>query len=67
MPGGLWDPRADTQPSCPGPDCMACNGEACDLCGAGSWNTSAPRCDHDVAERHRRPAPFPCDTEPEVL
>lgn len=48
------DPRAMM---CPGKDCPMCNGEACNLCGAGCWNRSAPRCDHDVMDRHRAPAP----------
>lgn len=40
------------QPKCPGPDCMMCNGEACNKCGAGCWNNRERNCTHDVAERH---------------
>ena len=41
-------------PTCPGPDCLMCNGEACALCGAGCSNTDPERpvCEHDVIERH---------------
>lgn len=39
---------------CPGPHCLLCNGEACDLCGAGlSTDIDRPRCEHDVLERHQ--------------
>lgn len=37
---------------CPSEDCLLCNGEACNLCGAGCWNNSAKNCTHDVMERH---------------
>lgn len=49
-------PRERT-PVCPGPDCLACNGEACELCGAGMGNTdpSRPRCEHGTIERHTQP------------
>lgn len=36
------------RPECPGPDCLACNGEACDVCGTHP----DPPCEHDVIERH---------------
>ena len=29
-----------------------CTGAACNLCGAGCWNSSAPHCDHDSLDRH---------------
>jgi len=46
---------------CPGEDCPMCNGEACNLCGAGCWGgmgfgTTKPRCEHDVIERHKAAA-----------
>jgi hypothetical protein len=45
---------------CPGRDCMMCNGEACNLCGAGCWDYNRkargePPCTHDVAQRHTDP------------
>ena len=42
---------------CPGPDCPMCNGEMCDLCGAGCWRKigEGPICEHDVYDRHREP------------
>lgn len=40
---------------CPGPECPMCNGEACNLCGAGCWSPGA-RCQHDVLDRHARAA-----------
>jgi hypothetical protein len=43
------------EPECPGPDCLMCNGEACNLCGAGCWNNAAPFCDHASDERHQDP------------
>jgi hypothetical protein len=44
------------EPECPGPDCLMCNGEACNLCGAGCWNNRPDkRCEHAVDERHREP------------
>jgi hypothetical protein len=43
------------EPGCPGPDCLMCNGAACNLCGAGCWNNAAPHCDHDGDERHMEP------------
>ena len=43
---------------CPGhPDCMMCNGSACNLCGAGCWNNAIKDCQHDVVERHEEPQP----------
>jgi hypothetical protein len=41
-------------PACPGPDCLMCNGSACNKCGAGCWGPSDPEhpCEHDVIERH---------------
>ena len=32
-----------------------CSGEACNLCGAGCWNSSVRDCNHDVIERHMDP------------
>jgi hypothetical protein len=46
-------------PECPGPDCLMCNGAACNLCGAGCWNNSAPHCDHASDERHHAPGSEP--------
>ena len=49
---------AQTDPECPGPDCLPCNGGACRLCGAGCWNHAPEQiCEHDVEERHRYPEP----------
>jgi hypothetical protein len=50
---------SDDAPECPGPDCLMCNGEACDKCGAGCWNNDPdrPKCEHDVIERHEYPGP----------
>lgn len=42
-------------PECPGPDCLMCSGAACNLCGAGCWNSGAPYCDHASDERHEEP------------
>jgi hypothetical protein len=40
-------------PLCPGPDCLLCNGEACEACGAGMRSTDLERfCEHDIIERH---------------
>lgn len=36
-------------------DCPMCSGEACNLCGAGCWDSSVTDCDHDVVERHQYP------------
>jgi len=49
------------QPTCPGPDCMMCNGEACALCGAGCHNNDPdrPPCEHDVIQRHTEPHASP--------
>lgn len=43
-----------SEPECPGPDCMSCSGEACQLCGAGCWNNAGcgHDCEHDVIDRH---------------
>lgn len=49
-------PRWPAQAVCPGPDCWMCSGEACLLCGAG-LRSNAPRCEHDVTERHTDPTP----------
>jgi hypothetical protein len=49
---------SDDVPECPGPDCKACNGEACDKCGAGCWS-DARDCQHDVIERHEYPKGAP--------
>jgi hypothetical protein len=43
------------EPECPGEYCKMCNGEACNLCGAGCWAnpiTMAEPCEHSVDERH---------------
>ncbi len=51
------------EPACPGPDCMMCSGEACDLCGAGCWSNAVTRgspCEHDVLERHNGLPPNRC-------
>lgn len=39
---------------CPSEDCYFCNGQACMKCGAGlsARPVGAPRCEHDVIERH---------------
>lgn len=47
--------RAPLEPECPGPDCLMCSGEACNLCGAGCWNNSAQFCEHASDERHGYP------------
>lgn len=39
---------------CPGPDCPACSGEACALCGAGTRPVENV-CEHDVIQRHTEP------------
>lgn len=44
--------------SCP-EDCRACSGEVCEKCGAGAWrhpDCDGVLCDHDVIERHEKPA-----------
>ena len=44
-------------PTCPGPDCVMCSGEACALCGAGlRTRLDEPPCEHDVIERHHDPS-----------
>jgi hypothetical protein len=56
MTDGLTEANRD--PGCPGPECLMCNGEACNLCGAGCWNGGGahePPCEHDVLERHADP------------
>lgn len=40
---------------CPGPNCPLCNGEACNMCGAGCWDSSVDDCEHDVIDRHGEP------------
>ena len=42
---------------CPGNDCVMCNGEACNKCGAGlaTHYPPLPRCEHDVVQRHEEP------------
>lgn len=40
-----------------GADCAFCNGEACNLCGAGCWNPSISDCQHDSYDRHLRADP----------
>lgn len=35
--------------------CVLCFNEACNLCGAGCWNSGRTACDHDVVERHEDP------------
>jgi hypothetical protein len=49
----------EPRPVCPGPDCPSCNGEACELCGAGlhTRGPDAPPCEHDVLERHSQAHP----------
>lgn len=47
--------EANRNKECPGPDCIMCSGEACNLCGAGCWNNSERTCDHDVIDRHGDP------------
>lgn len=49
-------PRAETvwEPECPGPECLMCSGEACNLCGAGCWSRRQD-CEHDSVERHEDP------------
>ena len=32
--------------------CPMCNGEMCNLCGAGCWS-HVKNCEHDVIERHQ--------------
>ena len=51
--------RDASTPHCPGPDCMTCSGEACDLCGYPP-RRDGPRCEHDVSQRHayQRREPF---------
>lgn len=47
----------DPPARCPGPDCWMCNGQACNLCGAGCWmGCAAVYCDHDVMDRHEDPS-----------
>lgn len=46
--------KRDPVNECPGPDCKLCNGEACDLCGAGKTGFHG-RCEHDVLQRHQEP------------
>lgn len=50
-------PKAiDAEPACPGPHCLACNGEACETCGAGmTSDPNRPKCEHGTIERHTRP------------
>jgi len=54
----MKDEKAPTpsEPECPGPNCLMCNGEACNKCGAGCWERrvppARPRCEHSVDERH---------------
>jgi hypothetical protein len=47
-----WGEKRDEDPECPGPDCLMCSGEACNLCGAGCWNNKAEHCEHGSVERH---------------
>ena len=42
-------------PECPGPDCLMCNGAACNKCGAGCWGRPEKPCDHATDERHHDP------------
>jgi hypothetical protein len=49
-------PMVVDYPECPGPYCLMCNGEACNLCGASCWNNAAPHCHHGSDERHMDPA-----------
>lgn len=60
--------RADSD--CPGPHCLMCSGEACNLCGAGCWDgdprdgsdPSRPICEHGTLERHADPMSGPPPT-----
>jgi len=57
----------EEEPTCPGPDCPMCNGEACALCGAGTRDRSGePDCEHDVEQRHTEPTEedAPEETDP---
>ncbi len=50
--------RARDEPKCPGPDCVMCNGEACNKCGAGLRRSdlmAVRPCEHDVVQRHEEP------------
>ncbi len=54
MTDGLSE--ANRNPECPGPHCMMCSGESCNLCGAGCWNNDPDLfCEHDTADRHADP------------
>ena len=59
--GLLGRRAADPHPACPGPDCPMCNGEVCNLCGAGTSlrSSNEPDCEHDTAERHMAPSYIP--------
>lgn len=50
----FWDAPGNTGLGydCPSDECPCCTGEACDLCGAGCWDSSAKDCTHDVVDRH---------------
>lgn len=38
---------------CPSDECLMCNGQACNKCGAGCWNNNpARKCEHDAMDRH---------------
>ncbi len=52
-------PPERAHPACPSSQCLMCTGEACDKCGAGCGNNNPSRakCEHDVLERHEKPAP----------
>lgn len=51
---------ADEGQECPSEHCPMCSGEACLLCSAGLTNdASRPECEHDVLERHEKPAREP--------
>lgn len=69
-PGALPKSGAadEREATCPGPDCPMCNGEACDLCGAGcSSGFPERRCEHDVDERHEKPRAAAPSSEPAAL
>lgn len=68
MPGATWFRTIERakeavdvliggqEPECPGPGCAMCSGEACELCGAGCWNSNPVwHCEHSVDERHCEP------------
>jgi hypothetical protein len=57
VPEVEWpEAKKSDEPECPGEDCLMCNGQACNKCGAGCWNNAlTKKCEHDVMERHEAP------------